>query len=176
MKEHRKKVSSAKYTDEIYDQISGKDENYGDIEQLKAEWDRLLRLIPEMQSAVDEGMTHHHTPDKNHTELIRELNFFQPCIDILQGKYILDLIFILNGENSLYFNEIKSELPYINTGTLTKRLKELEESKVLIRKVHSGQPIRVSYQISPLGKGIFQLLLPLLIYIKFHKEFENPVL
>ena len=70
----------------------------------------------------------------------------------------------------LFFNDIKNALPYINLGTLTKRLKELEQREIVVRTVHSGQPVRVSYEITPLGQGIFELLLPFLVFARYHKD------
>ena len=104
--------------------------------------------------------------------LQNELQELRPGLEMLQGKYTLDLIFLLNGMQFQYFNQIKENLPYINPGTLSKRLKELEKFQIIERKVHTGTPVRVSYTITQLGKGIFQLLLPVVVFIRFADLFH----
>ena len=134
------------------------------------EWKSLIDLIPKIQQSVVQLMEIHHKHHEDHSHLQNELDDLRPAFEILQGKFTLDLIFILNGQKGMFFNEIKKALPYITLGTLTKRLKELEKVGITERIVHPGQPVRVSYHVTPFGEGIFQLLLPLLIYSRYHDE------
>lgn len=143
----------------------------GNEGEKRGEWGEVIHLIPQMQQAVGRVMKVHHKHHQDHSHLQKELEDLRPGIEILQGKFTLDLIFILNGQPGLFFNDIKNALPYINTGTLTKRLRELEERGIAARIVHPGQPVRVSYEITTLGQGIFQLLLPLLVFARYHDEF-----
>src|SRR4030042_4920622 len=136
------------------------------LDDMQKEWKVVIDLIPQMQQAVQDILVVHHKHHEDHTHLKTEVDQLHPGIDLLQGKYTLDLIFILNGRKGLFFNDIKNALPYINLGTLTKRLKELEGRGLVVRIVHPGQPVRVSYEITPIGRGIFQLLLPLLVYAR----------
>jgi len=48
-------------------------------------------------------------------------------------------------------------------------LKEFEENRVVIRTVSNTQPIRVSYELTDLGSGVYELLLPLLIFFAREK-------
>ncbi len=168
MQAHKNKVSTPKQTDKIRKDSTLTNEY---IEELRKNWQETITLIPKIQASVNKSMQCHHKEQSelDHHHLYSELEFFQPYMAILQGKYILDIIFILNSPAPHFFNDIKRMLPYINTGTLTKRLKELEKANLINRVVHPGQPIRVTYEITSLGKGLFELLVPLLIYFAFHE-------
>ncbi|MCF2140954.1 MAG: helix-turn-helix transcriptional regulator [Candidatus Lokiarchaeota archaeon] len=140
-----------------------------------ATWRPMIVKMLEMQKAVNSCMQLHISDNHDHenTHLQDELKELRPGLEILQGKYTLDIIFLLNGMSFQYFNQIKENLPYINPGTLSKRLKELEKHKIIQRMVHEGSPIRVSYSITQYGKGIFQLLLPVVVFIRFHNYFKT---
>ena len=75
---------------------------------------------------------------------------------------IIKLIFFLKNP---FFNELRRSLPEINTRTLTLRLKFLEEKGVIKRIVHTGKPVRVSYEITEFGKGLAMLSFPFAIYV-----------
>ncbi|UYP46995.1 hypothetical protein NEF87_003280 [Candidatus Lokiarchaeum ossiferum] len=147
------------------------------MEKRIEEMQEMINLIPKMQNAVKNGLSNHflglHNHDSNHVEA--ELQSLRKAIEILDSKYVLDIIFILSREEEkLYFNEIKQMLSYVNVGTLSKRLKSLEKDKIINRTVFPNQrPIRVSYNLTKLGHGIFRLLLPLLVYVTYFDEFQN---
>ena len=63
-------------------------------------------------------------------------------------------------------------LSHVNVGTLSKRLKELEKDKIIERKVYPNErPMRVSYNLTKMGYGVFYLLLPMLVYITYFDNF-----
>ncbi len=147
------------------------------MEKRMEEMEEMIELIPQMQDAVKKGLQKHfnglHDHDKSHVE--SELNFLRKAIGMLNSKYVLDIIFILSREEeAFFFNEIKTILSYVNVGTLSKRLKSLEQDGIIERNVFQNQrPIRVSYNLSQLGHGIFRLLLPLLVYTTYFDEFQK---
>ena len=143
------------------------------IEEMK----EMVDLIPKMQNAVKNGLQNHFTRLQEHyrTHVESELHSLRKAIEILNSKYVLDIIFILSREDEvLFFNQIKAILSYVNVGTLSKRLKLLEQDGIIERKVFQNRrPIRVSYNLSQLGYGIFRLLLPLLTYVTYFDEFQK---
>ncbi len=145
-------------------------------ERKKEEMKDMIELIPRMQEAVRSGLKKHFKglEINNKWQLKGELETLRKAIEILDSKYVLDIIFILSREGEvLYFNEIKSNLSYINVGTLSKRLKESEKNGIIERKIYPNErPIRVSYNLTKMGYGIFYLLLPMLVYITYFDEFN----
>ena len=81
----------------------------------------------------------------------------------------MDLIYIIRIKGKPFFNDIRRALPDINSRTLSTRLKEFEESRIVTRTVSNTQPIRVSYELTDLGKGVYELLLPLLFFFAGEK-------
>ena len=146
------------------------------LEKKREELKEMIKIIPKMQEAVRKGLREHFKSLSNNErgKVKDELNSLRKAIEILESKYVLDIIYVLSKEGeSLYFNEIKSMLSYVNVGTLSKRLKELEQDKVIERKVYANErPIRVSYKLTKMGYGIFYLLLPLLVYVTYFDKFD----
>jgi DNA-binding HxlR family transcriptional regulator len=81
----------------------------------------------------------------------------------------MDLIYIIRIKGKPFFNDIRRALPNINSRTLTTRLKEFEKNHVVTRTVSNTQPIRVSYELTDLGEGVYELLIPLLIFFSGEK-------
>jgi DNA-binding HxlR family transcriptional regulator len=147
------------------------------LEKKKEELKEMIELIPKMQEVVQKGLKKHFNGLTNHDrwQIKDELQSLRKAIDILDSKYVLDIIFILSREDEvLYFNEIKSILSHVNVGTLSKRLKELEKDAIIERIVYPNErPIRVSYNLTKMGYGIFYLLLPMLVYVSYYDEFSK---
>jgi DNA-binding HxlR family transcriptional regulator len=147
------------------------------LEKKKEELKEMIELIPKMQNSVRNGLKKHFQGLNVHvTDSIEfELHPLRKGIEILDSKYVLDIIFVLSREGeTFFFNELKSMLSHVNVGTLSKRLKELETNKVIDRKVHANErPIRVSYSLTKMGYGMFYLLLPMLVYVTYIDEFLN---
>ncbi|MFX1376425.1 MAG: winged helix-turn-helix transcriptional regulator [Promethearchaeota archaeon] len=141
----------------------------------REELKEMIELIPKMQESVRNGLKKHFQGLNKHNKssIEFELQSLRKAIDIIDSKYVLDIIFVLSREGQrFFFNELKSMLSHVNVGTLSKRLKELEKDKVIDRKVFANErPIRVSYSLTEMGYGMFYLLLPMLVYVTYIDEF-----
>lgn len=62
------------------------------------------------------------------------------------------------GAKTHRFGELKRALSGITQQMLSKNLKELEGSKLVIRKVYSQIPPKVEYSLSEKGKSILPVL------------------
>ena len=85
-------------------------------------------------------------------------------LEFIRKKWVLDIIYYVHLKDRPYYSDIMNNLPEINTRSLTDRLIELEENGILRRNVQTGRPIRVSYELTEFGLGIYTLLIPLLAY------------
>ncbi|MHA2087692.1 MAG: winged helix-turn-helix transcriptional regulator, partial [Promethearchaeota archaeon] len=136
--------------------------------------------IPLMREAVRRDLKKDfETFEHDDAHIQRELLFLNAALHFLQKKWTMDLIYIIRIKGNPFFNDIRRALPNINSRTLTTRLKEFEENNVVTRTVSNTQPIRVSYELTDLGKGVYELLLPLLIFFAREKyrieQKENPI-
>ena len=134
-------------------------------EELRTIWKEMNELIPLMREAVKKGLERDfeafdHTDD----HIKKELDFLNDALSFLQKKWTMDLIYIIRIKGSPFFNDIRRAIPDLNSRTLTTRLKEFEENHIVTRTVSSTQPIRVNYELTDIGNGIYELLMPLLFF------------
>ncbi len=137
------------------------------------EWAEMIVQIPEMQEAVDTCLRRHLAKPDRDKRRHGDLENLRDLLSVFQQKYAFDVIFVLNGMGTLYFNELRSALDDVNPTTLSRRLKELEQLGYVTRDVEQAQPVRVSYGITAKGKGTFGLLLPMLVYMQHAALFDQ---
>lgn len=70
---------------------------------------------------------------------------------VLSGKWSLLILHYLD-ENVLRFNQLERLLAPITQATLTKQLRSLEESGLIVRTVYNQVPPKVEYSLSEVGK------------------------
>ncbi|HEY8959054.1 helix-turn-helix domain-containing protein [Chitinophaga sp.] len=70
--------------------------------------------------------------------------------NIIGGQWALAICcYLVNGKQR--FGELKKCLPNITERMLTLQLRKLEESKVVKRTVYAEVPLRVEYELTPIG-------------------------
>jgi DNA-binding HxlR family transcriptional regulator len=128
-------------------------------------WKEMNELIPLMREAVKKGLERDFEAiEHDDAHIQKELSFLNNALNILQKKWTMDLIYIIRIKGKPSFNDIRRVLPNLNSRTLSTRLKEFEENHIVTRTVLKTHPIRVSYALTDLGNGVYELLVPLLIF------------
>lgn len=79
-----------------------------------------------------------------------------PSLKILSDYWTLRIIDVLSDGSTLRFNEIERRLEGVNTATLSKRLKEMQESNLISRTEVSRAD--VTYSLRELGNEAIPLL------------------
>lgn len=79
-----------------------------------------------------------------------------PSLKILGDFWTLRILDVLADGSSLRFNEIERRLEDVNTATLAKRLKEMQENQLISRIENSRAD--VTYTLTSLGKEALPLL------------------
>ncbi len=79
-----------------------------------------------------------------------------PSLKILSDYWTLRVIDELSDGSSLRFNTIERRLDGVNTATLSKRLREMQESQLITRTEKSRAD--VTYNLTRLGKEAIPLL------------------
>ncbi|MDE5569007.1 MAG: helix-turn-helix transcriptional regulator [Muribaculaceae bacterium] len=86
------------------------------------------------------------------------------------GKWSVLVLCVL-GENELTrFNAIAKAIPDISPKVLTETLKNLENDKLIQRKVYAEVPPRVEYSLTKLGQSLMPLLGALIEWSLEHFE------
>ena len=88
-------------------------------------------------------------------------------MDLLSKKWMLFLIMVFPETKPLRYSVIKKRLNQlgkdkISDTTMSQRLNELTENRILVREVFAEIPLRVEYQLSQSGQELKKSLQPLL--------------
>jgi DNA-binding HxlR family transcriptional regulator len=78
---------------------------------------------------------------------------FQRAIELIGKRWTGAVIRALMGRPAR-FNQLLMGIPGISDRVLTERLRELEAEGLVERLVDPGPPVRVSYQLTPSGRGL----------------------
>ena len=136
-------------------------------------WGEVLSEIPKLRKMMSEAFrkdqeytVHGKVIQKMERDVIRDR------LDMLRKKWIFDIIYFIRLQENPYFADIQKGLEGINSRTLTNRLHELEELRMVNRVVQTGKPIRVFYELTDYGSGVYELLMLLNIFIAMNSQ-EN---
>ena len=88
---------------------------------------------------------------------------------VLGKKWTLFIIAVLGNNSRTRFNELLRQLKGISPRTLTDRLRELEELRLIERNVLAEVPLRVEYELTEEGKRMRKGLIP---FLKWSLDFE----
>mgnify|MGYP001351658547 CR=1 FL=1 len=91
-------------------------------------------------------------------------------VDIIGRKWNLLIIWHLRI-NTLRFSELQSRMCGINSKTITKHLRDLEQNAIVTRKVYPEVPPRVEYTLTDQGREILPIIDAML---KWGDTYLNP--
>lgn len=103
------------------------------------------------------------------TNLYNESCAVKSTVRVLSGKWKILILYSL-WDGTKRFNELRRLMPEITQRMLTNQLRELEEDKIIQRKIYPEIPPKVEYSLTALGKTLNPVLMELkkwgLCYIK----------
>lgn len=76
------------------------------------------------------------------------------ALDLLNGKWKLRILWELNQQETIRFNELQRRLSGISSVMLSKSLEELEKNQIVNRQQYNEIPPKVEYSLTSLGKAI----------------------
>ena len=80
----------------------------------------------------------------------------------LSKKWTISIITTIGNFQQIRFNDILRRVEGVTPKTLTERLKELEKESLLSRTAYAEIPPRVEYTLTPKGKKLMKLIVPLI--------------
>ena len=93
---------------------------------------------------------------------IEEANFedtgFCYTLSLISGKHKMVILYCLMEFEVVRFNELKRYIKNVSDKTLSSNLKELEKSRLIIRKEYPQIPPKVEYSLSERGKSLVGVL------------------
>ena len=81
-----------------------------------------------------------------------------PLVQMLQGKWKLQILYELCIRSPMRFGELKKALTPITNAMLTNALKELEADQLVHREEYPQIPPKVEYSLTERGKSLIPIL------------------
>jgi len=91
-------------------------------------------------------------------ECNREIRAISDTMEVLSGKWKIQIIATLLTHGKMRFMELKRTTNGIGAKKLSQDLEELEINKLLTRTVVNTKPITVEYEITPYGRKMEHLI------------------
>lgn len=98
---------------------------------------------------------------------------FNEAMDLISGKWKMNILFCISEIGTMRYSEIRSTLGNVTNRVLSKKLKELEENDLIIRKEYPQIPPKVEYSLAPKGKSLLPILRMICDWGKDNKMFPR---
>ena len=99
-----------------------------------------------------------------------EVNAAVESLNILSGKWTVEIMSALYITGEKRFNDLKHLLQGISSRTLSDKLKLLISNNYVERRVSPGPPVKVRYLLTDFGMNIVKLFSPIVGYIKIKNK------
>ncbi|MDF2454288.1 MAG: hypothetical protein K0R51_281 [Cytophagaceae bacterium] len=96
----------------------------------------------------------------NHTECRSAMMPVRDALDVISGKWKLQIIISIQSGNKR-FREIERSIPKITSKVLAKELKDLEEHQLIKRTVYDESPVLVEYTPMPYAETLQDVIIAL---------------
>jgi DNA-binding HxlR family transcriptional regulator len=77
--------------------------------------------------------------------------FYHEAVELIGRRWTGAIVAVLLDNGPMRFSEIAQAVPELSDRLLSERMKELEARGVVARNVEPGPPVRVSYELTPMG-------------------------
>ncbi|MBR2904403.1 MAG: helix-turn-helix transcriptional regulator [Lentisphaeria bacterium] len=82
----------------------------------------------------------------------------EAAIAVIGGKYKAIIIWHLNVQEVMRYNEIQKALPQATAKMLSQQLKELENDGIVFRKLYPVVPPKTEYRLTEMGKTLVPIV------------------
>lgn len=103
-----------------------------------------------------------------------DIKALQDTIYVVGGKWKLPIIYSICCGNKR-FKDIERSIPNITTRMLSLNLKELEDNKLISRKVYTDFPVIVEYEFTEYANEYGALITQMINWGKKHKKMLSKV-
>ena len=83
---------------------------------------------------------------------------FHYTMSLIQGKYMMTILYCLAEFGAVRFNEMKKYIRGISYKTLSSTLKELEADQLIHREEYPQIPPKVEYSLTERGRSLIPIL------------------
>lgn len=105
------------------------------------------------------GVMLSNNPGATVDDCVKKLSVARDIVDVLGGKWKMEIILSLLKVEKRRFKELQKDLPGVSSRILSVALKDLEDNHILSRKViDTTAPITVEYALTDYGKSMKQAM------------------
>jgi len=79
---------------------------------------------------------------------------YHEAVELIGRRWTGAIVEVLMQGGAMRFNEIAGSVPPLSDRMLSERLKELEDRGVVERVVDAGPPVKVTYALTTMGRGL----------------------
>jgi DNA-binding HxlR family transcriptional regulator len=79
---------------------------------------------------------------------------YHEAVELIGRRWTGAIVEVLLNGGAMRFSQIAGAVPELSDRLLSERMKELEARGVVERAVDPGPPVRVSYELTPMGRGL----------------------
>ena len=91
-------------------------------------------------------------------------------MDVLTGKWKIQLIGILLFKGKMRFGELLRHVQGIGAKMLSKELQHLEENRIITRTVLQTKPITVEYEMTDYGRSLEEIVTSIVSWGMMHRK------
>ena len=78
-------------------------------------------------------------------------------MNVLGGRWKIALLYFVHQQHNR-FSLLQKKMPFITAKMLSQQLKELEQDKLVLRKIYAEMPPRVEYSLTKKGQSLLPVL------------------
>lgn len=105
----------------------------------------------------------------DHSECLNSLMAIRDALDVLNGKWKLQIIIAISAGQSKFKN-IERQIPKITPRMLSKELRSLEEHQLIKRVVYDTSPVTIEYKLTPHSKTLDKVIVELRNWGVVHRK------
>lgn len=79
---------------------------------------------------------------------------YHEAVELIGRRWTGAIVEVLLQGGEMRFSEIAAAVPELSDRLLSDRLKDLEQRGVVRREVHPGPPVKVTYELTDMGRSL----------------------
>jgi len=79
---------------------------------------------------------------------------YHEAVELIGRRWTGAILAVLLDNGAMRFSEIAQAVPELSDRLLSERMKELETRGLVVRHVEPGPPVRVSYELTAMGREL----------------------
>ena len=116
---------------------------------------KILVEEPVQMKVLSEPTQKEHQCGDSHERLLA----INDAMDVLSGKWKIQLIGLLLFKGKMRFMELLRHLDGIGAKMLSKELQNLEANQIITRTVLQTKPVTVEYEMTPYGRSLEEVII-----------------